>query len=57
MAIIFCPECGKEISDTNKKCPHCGFKLPKIKKSVNKKMRVVIIAIIIVLVLRYYNTD
>ena len=37
MAIIFCPECGKEISDTNKKCPHCGFKLPKIKKSVNKK--------------------
>lgn len=51
MAIIFCPECGKEISDTNKKCPHCGFKLPKIKKSVNKKMRVVIIAIIIVLVL------
>lgn len=51
MAIIFCPECGKEISDTNKKCPHCGFKLPKIKKSVNKKKRAVIIAVIIVLVL------
>ena len=24
MALIKCPECGKEISDKAKTCPHCG---------------------------------
>lgn len=27
MAIINCPECSKEISDTAKSCPHCGFRI------------------------------
>lgn len=26
MALIKCSECGKEISDKAKKCPHCGIK-------------------------------
>ena len=25
MALINCPECGKEISDAASNCPHCGF--------------------------------
>ena len=25
MALIICPECGKEISDRVKDCPHCGY--------------------------------
>lgn len=25
MAIIKCPECGKEISDKAKQCPSCGY--------------------------------
>ena len=25
MALIVCPECGKEISDKVKACPHCGY--------------------------------
>lgn len=25
MALIKCPECGKEISDKSDKCIHCGF--------------------------------
>ena len=29
MALIKCPECGKEVSDTVKECPNCGFKLKK----------------------------
>lgn len=29
MAIIKCPECGKEISDTVSTCIHCGFQLAK----------------------------
>ncbi len=27
MALIICPECGKEISDKVKACPHCGYPL------------------------------
>lgn len=27
MALIICPECGKEISDRSKQCIHCGYPL------------------------------
>lgn len=42
MALINCPECNREISDTVKSCPHCGFELkPKqtnepVNNTVNK---------------------
>ncbi|MGN0150373.1 MAG: zinc ribbon domain-containing protein [Clostridia bacterium] len=29
MALIKCPECGNEVSDSAKRCPHCGFLLKK----------------------------
>ena len=29
MALINCPECGKEISDTCDVCVHCGYKIKK----------------------------
>lgn len=29
MALIKCPECGKEISDQAKTCPNCGYKLKR----------------------------
>ncbi len=29
MALIKCPECGKEISDTTSKCIHCGYEFSK----------------------------
>ena len=29
MALIKCPECGKEISDNAKTCPHCGAVQPE----------------------------
>ncbi len=31
MALISCPECGKEISDQAVTCPHCGYGLKKEK--------------------------
>ena len=31
MALIKCPECGKEVSDSAKICPHCGYPLNKNK--------------------------
>ena len=30
MALIKCPECGKDVSDTCDQCIHCGFKLKKV---------------------------
>lgn len=39
MALINCPECGKEISDTNKKCPQCGFKLKNSKEHEKKHLK------------------
>lgn len=31
MSMIKCPECGKEISDSAKVCPNCGFQIKKKK--------------------------
>lgn len=25
MALIYCPQCGKSVSDKAVSCPHCGF--------------------------------
>ena len=38
MALIKCPECGKEVSDTAKTCVHCGYKLVK-KTSLKEKIK------------------
>ncbi len=29
MALIQCPECGKEVSTAASSCPHCGYPLKK----------------------------
>jgi DNA-directed RNA polymerase subunit RPC12/RpoP len=34
MALIKCPECDNNISDSAKSCPHCGFNLDLIKNTV-----------------------
>lgn len=33
MALIKCPECGREISDKSEQCIHCGYPLPKEESS------------------------
>ena len=30
MALIKCPECGKEVSDKAKQCIHCGYPLDSV---------------------------
>ena len=31
MALISCPECGKQVSDAAQSCPDCGFPVGKSK--------------------------
>ena len=49
MALIQCPECNKEISDSTNTCPHCGFKL-KSKRDNKKWLIPVIVGAVIVVV-------
>lgn len=36
MALIKCPECGKEISDKSKQCIHCGYPLDYMENTSDK---------------------
>ena len=36
MALIKCPECGKEVSDKAKACPHCGFEIAQQKQNKSR---------------------
>ena len=38
MALIKCPECGKEISSRSKACIHCGFPLDEVIKPEEEKL-------------------
>ena len=42
MALVQCPECGMQMSDTIKNCPHCGYKIKKVrpKQVFTKKQKV-----------------
>ena len=51
MALIKCSECGKEISDTTKKCIHCGAKIKKERKKLSKKKKLIILSIVILTVI------
>lgn len=37
MALISCPECGKEISDAARSCPHCGYSMREAPASQIKR--------------------
>lgn len=52
MALIKCPECGQEISDSLKRCHHCGMKIKKVKekKKLSKKKKIIILVASIVAV-------
>lgn len=51
MALIKCPECGKEISDKAEKCPNCGYPVNNVQNSTNKNRIVIIMIKIIVIVI------
>lgn len=39
MALMNCPECGKEISDQVNHCPHCGFPVKNQKEEGSNKKK------------------
>ena len=45
MALITCPECGREVSDRAKTCPNCGFPITKSEEMDNElQVRDVVLA-------------
>ena len=40
MALISCPECGKEISDKAFACPHCGNPMNQQPQHLNLWVRI-----------------
>lgn len=56
MALIKCPECGKEISDKASNCPNCGYYLQENKKiKVSVKVPLVVSMIYTISVFIYAN--
>lgn len=51
MALIKCSECNNEISDTSKRCIHCGAKIKKNKPEKGNNKKKIIIGIIGVIVI------
>lgn len=57
MALIQCKECGKEITDTVRKCPHCGFvnkdrkqeKMDKGKNFIKQHLKIISIVVIVLI--------
>lgn len=54
MALINCPECTREISDSTKKCPHCGYVLKKTNYRKIFTIAGISIAVLLVLGLLFY---
>lgn len=56
MALIKCPECGKEVSDKASSCPNCGYKLQEINQiKVSEKVPLVVSIFYIICVFIYAN--
>lgn len=47
MALVKCKECGKEISDSAKSCPECGFIYKKEKTMTSKKVVGIVLAVLV----------
>ncbi len=55
MALIKCIECGKDISDTVKSCPHCGYIYKEEKKITTGKVVLIVAIMIIVAIILFFG--
>lgn len=51
MALINCPECGKEVSDKAKLCMNCGYKIPHPEKKEQLKKCIAFAGIFVVAII------
>lgn len=51
MALIMCPECGKEISNKAKKCPNCAYSLKKHKLNFKEHKKIIIISLLVLILI------
>lgn len=51
MAIILCPECGKEVSDNAVSCPHCGYQLKETVHETNHGCLIFVLVLILLAIL------
>ena len=42
MALIKCPECGKEISSQARSCPHCGNPMFQVTKKESSPLKIIL---------------
>ena len=49
MALIKCPECGKEISYKASSCPNCGYKINRGLKLIKSKFIILIVLLLIII--------
>ena len=49
MALIKCPECSNDISDSAKSCPHCGYRIKNPRDSRNRLVLIVSVAALLLL--------
>lgn len=49
MALVKCPECGKEISSDAKACPNCGHPLTTPKKKMSKAAKIILIIVAVLI--------
>lgn len=50
MALVKCPECGKEISSQLKKCNNCGYKLKQMDKKKQKKFLIIGLVLLVLII-------
>lgn len=48
MALLACPECGREVSDQAASCPHCGARVTSVRKTNIATALLIVCAVVVV---------
>ncbi|EOU1316490.1 zinc-ribbon domain-containing protein [Klebsiella pneumoniae] len=57
MALVKCKECGKEVAQSAKTCPHCGVATPYVQQKGGCLSLIVLVAVIAFIVSRCDDTE